>query len=709
MDIVLIYPFQNPAYRVVSQPFGPTSNTGEPKAGGYDHFHFGVDFLVPSGTPILAAADGVIEFAGADPYGYLDNGGYGNMVGITHAGGLATIYAHNQSLLVKTGDTVKQGQQISVSDSTGNSSGPHLHFGLNTLGSVLNKDSGWTNPIPAMGDAAGYNPQPYTTGANAVAPGYATLAQVVYYARTAGIPEDQVPTCAAIAQAESTLQIGAVGPTSAAGTPYGLWQIESSHGYDAARLKSDPQYNAYAMATIYKARGNWSDWETYDTGAYKAYLPASKTAAETTAIGQFPASSSAGSAPIMIDTTPELPVTQIRIDAVIPDESDLVYRRGLVPTAALRINGVTLPVTTLQYSKPQCRTEGQWQTTLPFSAFDSDDGDRVLDALFAREQTQVILSTGYVTPGKGGHPDPRDAKDKFTGLAYIPDIDDSTGVVTLHGPDLSGLFSQTGATASRLDSFVNTPADQAIQKIVARHNQASKAHPGGVQGLTTRIDSVAGTVGGIFGTDAVHTRTPTRTEWDVILAIADGEGMVAYFEGTTLVCRRVPPDGPAVRLYHRVPGQRSLLLPPRFRSQPHSKRDYVIYVYSYNTRRGTLKRAYQGNKDSPDNVDFYLPPNFSHDQMQKKADSLYATYSAMEYQSHLSFARPIAVTPTQPLIIVTGGPHRIYGRVMGPEHAYYALTTTTLFDVSKGITMDAVCSTRQPAILDKNHTGSVSV
>jgi len=83
--------------------------------------HTGVDIAAPHGTPIRAAAGGVVLFAGRW-------GGYGNCVILDHGGGLATLYAHCSSLAVGEGETVQQGQTIARVGSTGLSTGPHLHF-----------------------------------------------------------------------------------------------------------------------------------------------------------------------------------------------------------------------------------------------------------------------------------------------------------------------------------------------------------------------------------------------------------------------------------------------------------------------------------------------------------------------------------------------------------------------------------------------------
>lgn len=84
-----------------------------------------VDFGAPRGTPILAAADGVVIVEKGDGKWY---GGYGNYIVIAHDNGTQTLYSHNTKNIVSAGDIVKQGQQIATVGSTGRSTGPHLHF-----------------------------------------------------------------------------------------------------------------------------------------------------------------------------------------------------------------------------------------------------------------------------------------------------------------------------------------------------------------------------------------------------------------------------------------------------------------------------------------------------------------------------------------------------------------------------------------------------
>src|SRR5579871_1646870 len=96
--------------------------------GGTDYLYYdghnGWDIPMPTGTSILAAADGVITYAGWDSYGW------GNTILIDHQNGFTTRYAHLSSTEVQVGQSVVRGHEIGLSGSTGNSTGPHLHFGL---------------------------------------------------------------------------------------------------------------------------------------------------------------------------------------------------------------------------------------------------------------------------------------------------------------------------------------------------------------------------------------------------------------------------------------------------------------------------------------------------------------------------------------------------------------------------------------------------
>ena len=93
--------------------------------------HTGLDIGAASGTPIHAAADGVITYA--SPMGT-----YGNLVKISHGNGVETYYAHCSKILVSVGQTVSAGDTIALVGSTGNSTGPHLHLEVRINGTPVN-------------------------------------------------------------------------------------------------------------------------------------------------------------------------------------------------------------------------------------------------------------------------------------------------------------------------------------------------------------------------------------------------------------------------------------------------------------------------------------------------------------------------------------------------------------------------------------------
>ena len=97
---------------------------------GNKAFHEGLDFTANTGTPIRAAADGIVLSADL-------GGAYGKLVKIEHGAGLETRYAHASKLLVKAGDRVVKGQIIAEVGSTGRSTGPHLHYEIRLNGESL--------------------------------------------------------------------------------------------------------------------------------------------------------------------------------------------------------------------------------------------------------------------------------------------------------------------------------------------------------------------------------------------------------------------------------------------------------------------------------------------------------------------------------------------------------------------------------------------
>lgn len=100
---------------------------------GYTTMHRGIDFAVPGGTPIMAAGNGTIEFAG-------ENGGYGRYVRIKHTGVFSTAYAHMSGYAkgLRKGAKVRQGQVIGYVGASGLATGPHLHYELLSGGSQIN-------------------------------------------------------------------------------------------------------------------------------------------------------------------------------------------------------------------------------------------------------------------------------------------------------------------------------------------------------------------------------------------------------------------------------------------------------------------------------------------------------------------------------------------------------------------------------------------
>ncbi|MDY3014921.1 MAG: peptidoglycan DD-metalloendopeptidase family protein [Evtepia sp.] len=101
----------------ITSPFGPRTIFGS------QGFHSGTDIANPQGTPIVAAAEGTVVWAGP-------KGSYGNLVKVDHGNGFLTYYSHCSQLLVTEGETVSQGQTIALVGSTGRSTGPHCHFEL---------------------------------------------------------------------------------------------------------------------------------------------------------------------------------------------------------------------------------------------------------------------------------------------------------------------------------------------------------------------------------------------------------------------------------------------------------------------------------------------------------------------------------------------------------------------------------------------------
>ena len=132
---------------LITSPFG---NRKSPGGIGTTN-HSGIDIGAAFGTPVLASKGGTVTRAGWA-------GGYGNLVQIDHGNGWSTLYGHNSAILVSAGQRVRQGQTIALVGSTGRSTGPHIHFGMQHNGSFV-------NPLSYLGTG-------YENGGLVTEPGY---------------------------------------------------------------------------------------------------------------------------------------------------------------------------------------------------------------------------------------------------------------------------------------------------------------------------------------------------------------------------------------------------------------------------------------------------------------------------------------------------------------------------------------------------------
>lgn len=119
--------FTLPASGQISSHFGMRCHP----ISGHMQMHEGVDLAMPIGTPVKAASDGVVVFAG-------EKSGYGKAVVLSHRDGLRTVYGHLDSINVGVGDKVGGDQSIARSGNTGVSTGPHLHFEILKGGRPVN-------------------------------------------------------------------------------------------------------------------------------------------------------------------------------------------------------------------------------------------------------------------------------------------------------------------------------------------------------------------------------------------------------------------------------------------------------------------------------------------------------------------------------------------------------------------------------------------
>ncbi len=129
---------QWPMSGAISQEFGCTGFGWEPPLGSCAHFHQGIDIVAPEGTPVRAAGDGRVVYAG---WNYADGADPAWIVVVAHSGELTTWYAHLQPIVppgASAGDAVSKGQVIGYEGNTGHSTGAHLHWMVWLNGSVVN-------------------------------------------------------------------------------------------------------------------------------------------------------------------------------------------------------------------------------------------------------------------------------------------------------------------------------------------------------------------------------------------------------------------------------------------------------------------------------------------------------------------------------------------------------------------------------------------
>src|SRR6266536_1707775 len=117
-----------PLRAAVGSPFGPRGIA----------FHPGIDLPGATGTPVGAAAPGHVIFAAHDP------SGYGNLVEVDHGGGVVSMYAHLSGFSVRIGQSIATGTRVGRIGSSGESTGPHLHFEVRVRGAAV-------DPVPAFG------------------------------------------------------------------------------------------------------------------------------------------------------------------------------------------------------------------------------------------------------------------------------------------------------------------------------------------------------------------------------------------------------------------------------------------------------------------------------------------------------------------------------------------------------------------------------
>jgi hypothetical protein len=238
----------------LSQAFGPTTETLEPSATvngvTYAHYHNGMDMAAPLGTTVRAAGSGMVTYAGRQSDGAV-------VVKIRHEDGYVSLYAHlDPSLDVKVGQQVTEGQALGKVGMTGNTTGPHLHFGLyDTSGKAIDpstflKSGSLPDPTTLLGPSAS-DPAVLTqvSGAATLARFDAVSSQIPYAAqiRQAAVAQGIDPLLlTSLVYAESNFHPNAVSRCGAQGLTQLMPKTAAGLGVSDA---FDPQQNLNGGAT----------------------------------------------------------------------------------------------------------------------------------------------------------------------------------------------------------------------------------------------------------------------------------------------------------------------------------------------------------------------------------------------------------------------------------------------------------------------------
>lgn len=257
-----------PVQGTISNPYGKR-NSGY--AAGY---HTGLDIAARTGAPIRSAGSGVVIHAGW-------YGSYGYTVKVRHSDGSVGLYAHMSRVGVKVGQRIDFGMYLGAVGSSGNSTGPHLHWEVRKPGDRYGQQYDPRDWVRRATPSSGSGGRSYSGGP-------LTLGQIKGVAMKAGFSAEAASLMAAIAMAESSGRPDAHNPNASTGdNSYGLWQINMLGAMGPERRRwfgigsnnalFDPLTNAKAAYKIYQSQGLRA-WSVYSSGRYRQYLDKARRA-----------------------------------------------------------------------------------------------------------------------------------------------------------------------------------------------------------------------------------------------------------------------------------------------------------------------------------------------------------------------------------------------------------------------------------------------